>query len=180
MNENKNPLTPTQARKLAEFISLIRPTWDPPGIYKFVGEATTLGMGDAYETAIAAIRAAQATTNLAPSVIKMPGNHWHVEEKFQTALQQLRTTEEKLRTAEQRLAGTYAGERPDTNDPPCPDHPGQHLSTCKPCATTKTPMPADFRTRAGLPPKSARKPTRRRKTLEPTTTHETPSERPTP
>lgn len=173
MNENKNPLTQAQATKLTELITLLRPTWDAPGIWKALGSAVSQNLGDAHEVSLAAIRAARETSNRKPTVIQMPGNHWNVEAKLEATLQLLRATEEKLLKAEQRLAGTYVGDRPETNDPPCEDHPDQHLSTCTECRKLAVPPPPNFRELAGLPPKNARKPTRRRTVTELTTTEGT-------
>lgn len=154
-------LNEIQGWKLAELVHEIRPDWGVKGTHDMIGAAVAAGLGNHIETCIAAIRAAGEPTNDSPGVIPLPGKHWNVERT-------LATTKAELKAAKDKLAGKYTA--PDTNDPPCTDHPGQHFSTCTECAAIKTPMPADFRTRAGLPPKSARKPTRRRTTPEPATT----------
>ena len=157
-------LTPEQGWKLAELVHEIRPDWGVKGTHDMIGAAVGKGFGNYIETCIAAIRAAGEPTNDTPGVIALPGKHWNVERA-------LATTKAELKAAKDKLAGKYTA--PDTNDPPCTDHPGQMFSTCTECAAAKTPMPADFRTRAGLPPKGVRKPTSGRKQLEPTTTEGT-------
>lgn len=154
-------LTPEQARKLADLINLLRPNWGVKGTYDQIAIAAQADMGNATQICIAAIRAAAEPTNEKPAIIKFPGAHWDVERN-------LATTRAELKAAKDKLAGRYAA--PETNDPPCADHPDERFSTCRECAAVKTPMPPDFRTRAGLPPKGVRKPTSRRKQLEPTTT----------
>lgn len=154
-------LTPEQGTKLAELIHALRPNWGVKGTFDQIAIAAQADMGNATEICVAAIRAAAEPTNEKPAIIRFPGAHWDVERN-------LATTRAELKAAKDKLAGRYTA--PDTNDPPCPDHPDEHLSTCKQCAAVKTPMPADFRTRAGLPPKGIRAARKPRKQLEPTTT----------
>ena len=158
-------LTEIQGLKLAELIHMLRPDWGVKGTHDMIGAAVAAGLGNNIETCIAAIRAAGEPTNDTPGIIALPGKHWNVERT-------LATTQAELKAAKDKLAGRYTP--PPTNDPPCPDHPDQHLSTCTECRKLAVPPPPNFRELAGLPPKNARKPTRRRTTPEPTTEGTTP------
>lgn len=155
MNDQINPLTRQQATKLAELVSLLRSEFDYPGALKFIGEAVQKEHGNAYQTCLAAIRAAWDLQNRGPAIIGLPGRHWTVEHDLKTAKNEIQELRKQLEAAQNRSAGIYAP--PITNDPRCHDHPEEHFSSCRECAKEKVPMPSDFRKLAGIVPKQPRK-----------------------
>lgn len=127
----ENPeITQTQAALLAHILHELRPEWSIPSMMKLLWDHRTK---HPYPQLVrAAINVALTPTKKTPAIIFLDGKHWL-------------TPEQATNPAHTATTG---------NDPTCPDHPLEQFSTCTECAKTKTPMPADFRQRAGLKPKT--------------------------
>src|SRR4051812_36829787 len=63
-----------QAQALTRLVHLLRPAWNEEGIYAAV---TRVKDRDAYDVALAAIRAAADKGANTPGVIPSPGPHWN-------------------------------------------------------------------------------------------------------
>lgn len=73
-------LSKAAAEHLAAFLAAVRPPdsrWDAPGTVKALGDATRRpDRPDAFQIAVAAVRAAAEPTNRTPAIIPRDGAHW--------------------------------------------------------------------------------------------------------
>ena len=91
------PLSREQAQALTRTVHLLRPAWSEEGIYAALVKCRDL---DPYETALAAIRAANDKNAKTPGIIPTRGSHWNEPDAAPR-------TEPRL-TREQRRARTCA------------------------------------------------------------------------
>lgn len=66
-------MTPTQTQYVAALVAELRPGWDPQGIRAALLKAANR---DAFDVALAALRAAREPGNRTPAVIPLAGPHW--------------------------------------------------------------------------------------------------------
>ena len=100
-----------QAQALTRLVHLLRPAWSEEGIYAALAKCQPL---DAYDVALAAIRAAQDSKVRTPGVIPTRGSHWNELEPTAPKVRMLPRIERRNRTCD--TCGATDGCRPPAHE----------------------------------------------------------------
>lgn len=105
------PLSREQAQALTRTVHLLRPAWSEEGIYAALIKCREL---DAYETALAAIRAAKDTNAKTPGIIPARGSHWNEPDAAPRREPRLSREQRRARTCAE--CGALDGCRPPAHE----------------------------------------------------------------
>jgi hypothetical protein len=100
-------LSREQAQALTRLVHLLRPAWNEEGIYAAVARVKER---DAYDVALAAIRAAADKNANTPGVIPSPGPHWNEAAPVEPKVPVLSREERRARTCD--ICGALDGCKP--------------------------------------------------------------------
>lgn len=110
-------LSREQAQALTRLVHLLRPAWNEEGIYAALAKVKER---DAYDVALAALRAAADGNAKTPGVIPSPGPHWNEAEPVEPKRPHLSRAERRARTCD--TCGALDGCKPPAHDFVALDH----------------------------------------------------------